>query len=104
MGRRPDFERLLAFFENPELSAHARVRIYSEMNGDLMILQGYPQTTGIENDFIRSQFRIAARSPKGDSFGSNVLDNYLPNWLGLKGGLTPRTAAQVFAKRPRSAG
>src|SRR3954469_8654293 len=96
-----DFETCLRTVEDPRLSARARRMLMSATYTKLMLYDPAPPT------FINRLLETTAvvlEAPYGAALRDAVLDTYVPNLLGITGGLERKRAADVLGAFPAARG
>jgi len=96
-----DFEVYLQSVEDPRLSAMARRMLIAAAYTKLMLYDPAPPT------FINRLLETTAlvlEAPYGASLREAVLETYLPNLLGITGGLERKRAADVLGAFPAARG
>lgn len=93
------FESVLELMEDPALSRTNLYTMMSQLETMLTMRDGDPALNRHANRMIVSYFRLLARSDASDS--ENLLGTTLPNSVGLEGGMTKRSAAEVFKDYPQ---
>jgi hypothetical protein len=89
------FNRVLSEAENPKAPAIFRRIVISEAYDDLMMLD--PAGPAFIARLIWGSVRMFGSGTAPD-FASRVLETYIPNLLGLEGGLARKNASGVFAE------
>jgi hypothetical protein len=91
------FEGILSFLESQGPPDHFRQQVLSGMFNLAMNADPVPEP--FSSRLVVSGFRVAASEP-GNGFQETLLSTFLPNLLGLTGGLSRKTADQVFRTYP----
>ena len=91
------FDALLSFLESPGVPAVFRQQVLSGVFTKVMNADPAPQP--FWSRLVVTGFRVAALT-QAENFRDTVLSTFLPNLLGLTGGLSRKTADQVFQHFP----
>ena len=93
----PDFDVFLRTVEAPQLSPVARRMMMAAAYTKLMLYD--PAPPRFINRLLAATARVLG-APYGENLRTAVLDTYLPNLLGLNGGLARKPAADILNAAP----
>ena len=91
------FDSLLSWLENPETPPNFRLQVASQIFST--VISDDPVPLPFSNRLVVSGFRMAAL-PNAGPLADSILSTYLPNLLGLNGGISRKTPQQVFSAFP----
>jgi hypothetical protein len=98
-SRFPDFDAVMRAVEDPRLSAVATRMLLSAAYTKLMVYD--PAPSAFLNRLLAATQRLL-QTPRGEPLRTEVLETFLPNLLGITGGLTRKSASDVLANdRPQ---
>jgi len=92
-----NFELLMQFIEQPDLSYVARATLLNLVYGQLVAAPSIPSE--FVSRFAITLFRLLGL-PQAAALHDNIIDVFLPNLLGLSAGLTERPATDIFRNYP----